>query len=154
MKSKTHEQNEPNKKKERDPTYLQGQKQSKHKLYYLEVLQNSQSLPRLEKIIRATSASQRTESSQAFLRSPFLRFANVTCLFILFSILFSSTLPLPISSNNYTKALFFNFLSLFVYQNIQSSSLSLFFLFVLLFFFRVPVDPLSLGSVPKYNQIC
>ena len=44
----------------------------------------------------ATSASQRTESSQAFFKSPFLRFAKVTCLLILFSILFSSTLPLPI----------------------------------------------------------
>jgi hypothetical protein len=47
--------------------------------------------------MRATSASQRTESSYAFLSSPFLLLANVTCLLILFSIRLSSTLPLPIS---------------------------------------------------------
>ena len=47
-------------------------------------------------MMRATSASHRTESSYAFFNRPFLRLANVTCLLILFSILFSSTLPLPI----------------------------------------------------------
>lgn len=64
----------------------------------LELLQNSQSFPRVEKMMRETSASQRTESSQAFLRRPLRRLAKVTCLLILFSILFSSTLPLPICS--------------------------------------------------------
>lgn len=66
---------------------------------YLELLQNSYSFPLLEKMIRATSASHRTESSYAFFSSPFLRLAKVTCLLILFSILFSSTLPLPILSS-------------------------------------------------------
>ncbi|KAK8962398.1 hypothetical protein KSP40_PGU016679 [Platanthera guangdongensis] len=44
----------------------------------------------------ATSASQRTESSCAFLSSPARLFENVTCRLILFSIRFSWTLPLPI----------------------------------------------------------
>lgn len=63
---------------------------------YLELLQNSNSFPLLEKMMRATSASHRTESSYAFFKTPPLLFANVTCLLIVFSILFSSTLPLPI----------------------------------------------------------
>uniref|UniRef100_A0A2P2J909 K-box region and MADS-box transcription factor family protein n=1 Tax=Rhizophora mucronata TaxID=61149 RepID=A0A2P2J909_RHIMU len=36
--------------------------------------------------MRATSASQRTESSSAFLKSPLLRFENVTCLAVALSI--------------------------------------------------------------------
>lgn len=71
--------------------------------YYLELLQNSQSFPLLEKMMRATSASQSTESSYAFLRRPFLLLAKVTCLLILFSILFNSTLPLPIFSGKMKK---------------------------------------------------
>ncbi|CAA6657337.1 unnamed protein product [Spirodela intermedia] len=47
-------------------------------------------------MIRATSASQRTEISCAFFSSPDRRFEKVTCRLILFSILFSCTLPLPI----------------------------------------------------------
>ncbi|RRT40049.1 hypothetical protein B296_00043861 [Ensete ventricosum] len=43
----------------------------------------------------ATSASHSTDSSCAFFSSPQRRFAKLTCLFILFSILFSSTFPLP-----------------------------------------------------------
>ena len=53
--------------------------------------------------MRATSASQSTESSYAFLRRPFLLLAKVTCLLILFSILFNSTLPLPIFSGKMKK---------------------------------------------------
>ena len=90
---------------------------------YLELLQNSYCFPLLEKMMRATSASHRTESSYAFFKRPFLLFANVTCLLILFSILFNSTLPLPI---------FFYFPSLsrcesFIYMN-ESLSLSPLFL--------------------------
>lgn len=46
----------------------------------------------------ATSASQRTEISCAFLSRPERRLENVTWRLILFSILFNCTLPLPISS--------------------------------------------------------
>ena len=59
-------------------------------------LEYSKSLPLVEKTMRATSASQSTEISCAFLSKPDLLFENVTCLLILFSILFNSTLPLPI----------------------------------------------------------
>ncbi|KAJ0860814.1 hypothetical protein HanRHA438_Chr13g0627691 [Helianthus annuus] len=48
-------------------------------------------------MMRPTSASQRTDSSYAFLSKPFRRFEKVTCRFILFSIRFSSTLPLPMA---------------------------------------------------------
>lgn len=65
--------------------------------YTYPTLLNSQSLPPVEKIMRETSASQRTESSQAFLSKPLFLLEKVTCLVILFSILFTSTLPLPIS---------------------------------------------------------
>ena len=41
-------------------------------------LENSYSLPFGEKMITATWASHRTDSSYAFFRSPFLRFENVT----------------------------------------------------------------------------
>lgn len=47
-------------------------------------------------MIRAISMSHRMESSYAFLMSPFLRFENVTCRFVLFSILFISSLTRPI----------------------------------------------------------
>ncbi|RCV45894.1 hypothetical protein SETIT_9G490300v2 [Setaria italica] len=47
-------------------------------------------------MMSATSASHSSESSYAFLSSPFRRLANVTCRLILFSIRFSSTLPRPI----------------------------------------------------------
>lgn len=49
-------------------------------------LQYSKSLPVEEKMIRATSASQRTESSSAFLKSPLRRLENVTCLAVALSI--------------------------------------------------------------------
>ena len=62
------------------------------------VLPNSESFPRLEKMIRATSASHSTESSKAFLSKPFLRFEKVTWRLILFSILSNTTLPLPMLS--------------------------------------------------------
>lgn len=51
-------------------------------------LENSYSFPLGEKMMSATSASQRTDSSNAFLSSPFLRFEKVTCLLVAFSILF------------------------------------------------------------------
>lgn len=53
----------------------------------------------------ATSASQRIDSSPAFLNSPLRRFENVTCLLFTFSIFLISILPLPIF------VLFFFFLS-------------------------------------------
>lgn len=74
-------------------TYVENEK-DRRETYSL--LENWYVLPEGERITRATSASQRTESSKAFFRSPFRRFENVTCLFMLFSILFSCTLPLPI----------------------------------------------------------
>ena len=48
----------------------------------------------------ATSASQSTESSYAFLRRPLRRLEKVTCRLILISMRFSSTLPLPISDRS------------------------------------------------------
>lgn len=56
---------------------------------YQESVEYSKSLPLVEKTINATSASQSTEISWAFFNNPDLRFENVTCLLILFSILFS-----------------------------------------------------------------
>ena len=53
-------------------------------------------MPLEEKIMRASSASQRTESSKAFLRSPFRRFENVTCRLVAFSILLIWVFPLTI----------------------------------------------------------
>jgi len=47
-------------------------------------------------MMSATSASQRTESSKAFLSSPFLLFEKVTCLLESFSILFIWAFPLTI----------------------------------------------------------
>jgi len=63
---------------------------------YQGSLEYSKSLPLVEKIMRATSASQSTEISCAFFNKPDLLFEKVTCLLILFSILFNCTLPLPI----------------------------------------------------------
>lgn len=60
-------------------------------------LENSKSFPVLEKIMRATSASQRTDSSCAFFSNPTRRFEKVTCLLVAFSILLISIFPLPIS---------------------------------------------------------
>uniref|UniRef100_A0A803RAW1 Uncharacterized protein n=1 Tax=Cannabis sativa TaxID=3483 RepID=A0A803RAW1_CANSA len=62
---------------------------------YLELVEYSESLPLVEKTIKATSASQSTEISCAFFNNPERRFENVTCLLILFSILFISTRPRP-----------------------------------------------------------
>lgn len=63
---------------------------------YLLPLQNSQRRPWLEKTRRATSTSQRIESSRAFLMSPFLRLEKVTCRLLLSSIRFISSFLLPI----------------------------------------------------------
>lgn len=60
------------------------------------VLENSWSLPVLEKTTRPTSASQRMESSLAFFSSPPRRFEKVTCLFVELSILLITIFPLPI----------------------------------------------------------
>lgn len=49
----------------------------KSKVTYLE-LEYSKSLPVAEKMMRATSASQRMESSSAFLKSPLRRLEKVT----------------------------------------------------------------------------
>ena len=64
---------------------------------YQGSLEYSKSLPLVEKTMRATSASQSTEISCAFFSKPDLLLEKVTCLLILFSILFNCTLPLPIS---------------------------------------------------------
>lgn len=50
-------------------------------------------------MISATSASQRTDSSKAFLSSPFLRFEKVTCLLVAFSMRFIWVFPLTIFSS-------------------------------------------------------
>jgi hypothetical protein len=70
-------------------------KQKKSEENY-SVLLYWKSLPRLEKMISATSASHSTQSSKAFFNNPLLLFENVTCLLILFSILSKTILPLPI----------------------------------------------------------
>lgn len=51
----------------------------------------------------ATSASHKTEISCAFFNKPDLRLEKVTCLLILFSILFNCTLPLPILNSNHNQ---------------------------------------------------
>lgn len=66
------------------------------KLAAYPLLEYSKSLPVLEKMITATSASQRTASSFDFLSKPARLFENVTCLLLAFSILLISILPLPI----------------------------------------------------------
>lgn len=48
-------------------------------------LEYSKSLPVEEKMMRATSASHKTESSSAFLINPLLLFEKVTCLAVAFS---------------------------------------------------------------------
>ena len=67
-------------------------------------LENSKSLPVEENMIRATSASQRTESSSAFLKSPLLLLEKVTCLAVALSIfliwIFSLAISAP-SEHNY-----------------------------------------------------
>lgn len=101
--------NKENKKQQGTITYSQSPRESKksHKYIYiyLGLLQNSNRRPRLEKMMSPTSASHKTDSSYAFLSSPLRRFANVTCRLILFSILFNSTLPLPISPLSLSKDL-------------------------------------------------
>jgi hypothetical protein len=62
---------------------------------YLE-LANWESLPVEENTMSATSASQRTESSSAFLKSPRRRLENVTCRAAALSILFISRRSLAI----------------------------------------------------------
>lgn len=78
--------------------------------WYLEWVEYSNNFPLEEKTMRATWASQRTEISCAFFSNPVLRFENVTCLLILFSIRFNCTLPLPI----FDFPSFFFYLLLFV----------------------------------------
>lgn len=65
---------------------------------YDESVANSNSFPLVEKTMRATSASHRTEISCAFFNKPDLRLEKVTCRLILFSIRFNCTLPLPMAS--------------------------------------------------------
>lgn len=60
---------------------------------YLE-LENWKSLPVEEKTISATSASQRIDSSSAFLNNPFLLLEKVTCLAAVLSILLSLSFSL------------------------------------------------------------
>jgi len=59
-------------------------------------LENSKSLPVLEKTMTATSESHRMESSCAFLNKPVLRLEKVTCLLLALSILLISIFPRPI----------------------------------------------------------
>lgn len=63
-------------------------------------VQYSVSLPLLEKTISPICASQSTESSWVFFINPDRRFENVTCLLVLFSILFTSIFPLPIITSS------------------------------------------------------
>ncbi|CAA6670099.1 unnamed protein product [Spirodela intermedia] len=60
---------------------------------------NSFIFPLSEKTMRPIWASQRTESSWAFLSSPFLLFEKVTCLLIGFSIFLISIFPRPIAGS-------------------------------------------------------
>lgn len=60
------------------------------------VLEYLKSLPVAEKTIRAISASQRVESSWAFLKSPLLLFENVTCRAAVLAIFLISILCLVI----------------------------------------------------------
>uniref|UniRef100_A0A2P2K013 Uncharacterized protein n=2 Tax=Rhizophora mucronata TaxID=61149 RepID=A0A2P2K013_RHIMU len=69
-----------------------------HKMAYLE-LEYSKSLPVAEKIMRATSASQRTESSAAFLKSPRLLLEKVTCLAVMLSIFLILIFSLAIAAS-------------------------------------------------------
>uniref|UniRef100_A0A0A9AYM6 Mads2 n=1 Tax=Arundo donax TaxID=35708 RepID=A0A0A9AYM6_ARUDO len=50
-----------------------------------------------------TSASQRMESSLAFLSNPFLLLEKVTCLLVELSILLISIFPLPISLSSISR---------------------------------------------------
>lgn len=61
---------------------------------YQEQEENSKRRPAGEKTRSATSASQRTESSNAFLKRPPFLFENLTCLLVLSSILANLTFPL------------------------------------------------------------
>jgi len=65
---------------------------------YLE-LEYSKSLPVAEKMIRAISASHRTESSAAFLKIPLLLFEKVTCLAVMLSIFLIFIFSLAIFSD-------------------------------------------------------
>lgn len=60
-------------------------------------LEYSKSLPVAEKMIRATSASQRTESSSAFLKIPLRLLEKVTCLAVALSIFLIWIFSLAIS---------------------------------------------------------
>lgn len=67
-------------------TKMKSRKQNKQiKLINLE-LAYSKSLPLLEKMIIAISASHKIESSRAFFNKPTRLFENVTCLLLKFSI--------------------------------------------------------------------
>jgi Fe2+ transport system protein B len=68
----------------------------KKKKQYLE-LENSKSFPVAEKMMRATSASHRTESSSAFFKSPRLLLEKVTCLAVTLSIFLILIFSLAIS---------------------------------------------------------
>lgn len=89
---------------------------------YLESVEYSNSFPLWEKTIKATSASQRTEISWAFLSNPVLLLEKVTCLLILFSMRFNCTFPLPMDSLSLSLLLLFFFLSLisfFFYLSVE-----------------------------------
>jgi len=63
---------------------------------YLFFASKRMSFPAGEKMITAISTSHRVESSWAFLTRPLFLFANVICLFVLFSIFLSCSFTLPI----------------------------------------------------------
>uniref|UniRef100_A0A2P2IWC2 Uncharacterized protein n=1 Tax=Rhizophora mucronata TaxID=61149 RepID=A0A2P2IWC2_RHIMU len=69
-------------------------RENKKKFKYPSRPKYSKTLPLLEKTTRATSTSQRTESSRAFLNNPERRLEKATWRLLLSSIRFSSTLPL------------------------------------------------------------
>lgn len=87
------------------------------------MLENSWSLPVLEKIITPTSASHKIASSFAFFSNPLLLFENVTCLLVELSILLITILPLPIPTNrsliNQSHASSFNSFIQFYWNNSQ-----------------------------------
>lgn len=99
---------------------------------YLE-LANSKSFPVAEKMMRATSASQRTDSSSAFLSSPLLLLENVTCLAVMLSIFLILIFSLAIlrilspkkKISGKLKALFFKFPFLSFFFNRQEDIIEL-----------------------------
>ena len=82
----------------------------------------SKSFPVSEKTMRPISASQRVESSNAFLKSPLLLFENVTCLAVALSIFLIWIFLLVIFPDNRLSDPFFFLLSRLSDPSLQSST--------------------------------